>query len=325
MLPAVVQKVRRLVPADVGAVALMEEDGQNFRLACGWRLDMVEGELLPVASCPAVQTFRSRKTKMRPNLINEPHRSRLDKAFRDAGCMSDMLVPITSKGAGVGFIRLGSLRVAGFSMEDISLADKLAYQVGIALENSRLITDLEEMLVNTVTALTAAIDAKSPWTKGHSVRVTEFATAIAGKMGLPAADVERLRLAGLLHDVGKIGTYDVILDKPTMLTDEEFGLVKKHPDRGCEILGPIKQFKDLLPIIRSHHERVDGRGYPDGLKGEEIPLMARILCVADAYDSMTADRPYRPAPGKDYALSEFAICSKSQFDPAVVEAFLDII
>ncbi len=191
--------------------------------------------------------------------------------------------------------------------------------------NAKLLTDLEEMFVSVVKALTSAIDAKSPWTKGHSERVTYYAVRIASKMGVGGSDIERLRLAGFLHDIGKIGTLDDILDKPGRLTDSEFNLVKKHPDMGVEILSPIKQFKDILPIIRHHHEHWDGTGYPAGLRGECIPLLARIMSVADSFDSMMADRPYRPAPGFEYAVSEFLHCRGTQYDPAVVDAFLEVI
>ncbi|MDP2279231.1 MAG: HD-GYP domain-containing protein [Nitrospirota bacterium] len=141
-------------------------------------------------------------------------------------------------------------------------------------------------------------------------------------MGLSERKIEDIRIAALLHDIGKIGTYDIVLDKPGKLTDEELALVKMHPAKGEEILRPIKQLQYILPIIRYHHERMDGSGYPDRLKGDEIPLLAKILCAADSFDSMTADRPYRPSPGKEHAIAELKRCSGTQFDPEVVEAFL---
>jgi len=170
-----------------------------------------------------------------------------------------------------------------------------------------------------------AMDAKSPWTKGHSERVTSYATAIAKAMGLNDNEIETLRIASLLHDIGKIGTYDVILDKPGRLTNEEFSLVKTHSVKGEEILKPIKQLQNILSIVRSHHERLDGNGYPDKLKGMEIPFMARIITVADSFDSMTSDRPYRPSPGKDYAISELKKYRGIQFDIQVVDAFLQVL
>jgi len=185
--------------------------------------------------------------------------------------------------------------------------------------------DLKALYQNLVIAFANVMDAKSSWTKGHSERVTEYAISIANEMGVNGRGVETLRTAGLLHDIGKIGTYDIILDKPEKLNDAEFVLVKRHPVKGEEILKPIKGFEHIFPVIRSHHEKIDGTGYPDGLKGDEIPLLARILCVADSYDSMTSDRPYRPAPGKEYAISELKRCSGTHFDPQIVEAFLRVL
>jgi putative nucleotidyltransferase with HDIG domain len=170
-----------------------------------------------------------------------------------------------------------------------------------------------------------AIDTKSPWTKGHSERVTNYALWIAVEMGLDSDVIENLRIAALLHDIGKIGTYDIILDSPQKLSSEEIGLINLHPVKGEMILKPIKQLQHLLPIIRHHHERVDGQGYPDGLKGDEIPLLSRIICVADSFDSMTSDRPYRSAGTIEFAVSELKSCSNSQFDPTVVDAFIRVL
>lgn len=170
-----------------------------------------------------------------------------------------------------------------------------------------------------------AIDAKSPWTKGHSERVTKYAVAIAEEMSLEKEDIETLRVAGLFHDIGKIGTYDIILDNPNVLSDEESRLINLHPIKGEEILAPIKQLQHLLPVIRHHHERVDGEGYPDGLKADEIPVLARILCVADAFDSMVSDRPYRAGGTPEYAISELKRCMNTQFDADAVEAFLRVL
>jgi putative nucleotidyltransferase with HDIG domain len=144
-------------------------------------------------------------------------------------------------------------------------------------------------------------------------------------LGLRGKDIDLLRIAALLHDVGKIGTYDVILEKPGKLTDEEFALIRMHPVRGEEILKPIKHLSELLPIVRHHHERLDGRGYPDGLKNNEIPFFSRIICIADSFDAMTADRPYRASPSREYAISELHRCKGTQFDPQAVDAFLHVL
>jgi putative nucleotidyltransferase with HDIG domain/PAS domain S-box-containing protein len=185
--------------------------------------------------------------------------------------------------------------------------------------------ELKELYEGLILSFVNTIDAKSTWTKGHSERVAHYSTSIAQEMGISETDIKRLRIAALLHDVGKIGTYDVILNKPERLTDEEYALVRLHPVKGEEILRPIRQLQDILPIIRSHHERLDGNGYPDRLKGEEIPLLARIITAADSFDSMTSHRPYRPSPGKEYAILELKKFSGIQFDPRVVEAFLSVL
>ena len=182
--------------------------------------------------------------------------------------------------------------------------------------------ELHNLFVGALTSLDAAIEAKSPWTKGHSERVMKSAFKIGKEMGLADEELEELRIAALLHDIGKIGTYDEILDKPEKLTDEEYEIVKRHPKKGVDVLLPIRQLAGIIPWIRGHHERYDGRGYPDGLKGEEIPLQARILAVADTFDSMTAERPYRETPDKEKAVEELKRCSGTQFDSKVVEAFL---
>jgi len=325
MLSGAVFQARRILPADAGGVYLLDREAGVLRYTRGWGMEGEKGIEVKPDRCRGFAALNTKKTTMRMDFREEGRACEVCGRFMELDIVSDMFVPIVSKDAGVGVLYLGSKRVAGFSLEDAHNAENLVNQIGVALENTKLVADLEEMLVSTVEALASAIDAKSPWTKGHSERVTSYAVMIARRMGLPEAEVEKLKLAGLLHDIGKIGTLEAILDKPGKLTDEEFALIKRHPARGCDILSSIKQFKDILPAIRHHHESLDGKGYPAGLKGDEIPLSARILCVADSFDSMTADRPYRPSPGLGYAVEEFRRCSGSQFDPEVVEAFLEII
>jgi putative nucleotidyltransferase with HDIG domain len=175
-----------------------------------------------------------------------------------------------------------------------------------------------------IIALSNIIDAKSAWTQGHSIDSTRHAVAIAKDLDLDHHDIENLRIATLLHDIGKIGTCDTILDKPLRLKSEEQVEMRLHPVKGEEMLRPIRGLNKILPVIRSHHERFDGTGYPDGLKGDEIPFLAKILCVADSYDAMISDRPYRPSCGREYAISELKRCSGTQFDPSVVQSFLSV-
>jgi putative nucleotidyltransferase with HDIG domain len=247
-----------------------------------------------------------------------------ERALLDEGFVSHIRVPLIVKGEPIGVLCVGSRRSAAFTPEHLSTLEKLATQIGVAMENTRLITDLKELLIGTVKSLSNAIDAKSPWTAGHSERVTRYALLMGKAMELSVRELKDLELAGLLHDVGKIATSDAVLNKPGTLTRDEYEEVKKHSHRGAELLQPIKQLKNVIPVIRHHHERYDGNGYPDGLSTENIPLWARVLSVADAYDSMTVDRPYRKRFDQETALEELVRCSGSQFDPEVVLTFIGL-
>jgi putative nucleotidyltransferase with HDIG domain len=180
-----------------------------------------------------------------------------------------------------------------------------------------------EITVILVETIIDVINARSIWTKGHALRVANYAVQIAKEMGFSDKEIMNLKLAGLLHDIGEIGTSDHLISKPS-ITDKEYEIIKEHPVHGAKIFENIEQLKDIVPLIRHHHERVDGKGYPDSLNGEETPISARILHVAESFDSMTSDRPHRSSPGIEYALSELKKHSGSQFDSRVVDAFLEI-
>ena len=178
-----------------------------------------------------------------------------------------------------------------------------------------------ELFIGTVKALAAAIDGKDPYTRGHSERVSRFSVAIAQRLNLPDDEVEKIRISALLHDVGKIGIDDNILKKPAALTDEEYEIMKKHPQKGYKIMSQIPAMKEFLPGMYMHHEMVDGRGYPQGLKGDEIPLMGKIVAVADTFDAMTTDRPYQKAMQFEDALLRIESFINTRYDPDVVGAF----
>lgn len=178
----------------------------------------------------------------------------------------------------------------------------------------------QELFISSIRALAAAIDAKDPYTRGHSERVARYSAAIAKELALPAEEARKVRLSALLHDVGKIGVDDRIIRKPTALTDEEFDLMKAHPVKGAAIMETIPQMADIIPGMKYHHEKWEGGGYPEGLKGEQIPLQARIVAVADAFDAMTTTRPYQKAMEVSYVLERLREMSGKRFDGAVVEA-----
>ncbi|MBN1862172.1 MAG: response regulator [Dehalococcoidales bacterium] len=178
--------------------------------------------------------------------------------------------------------------------------------------------------LNTIASLACALEAKDRYTSGHSQRVAQISEEIAREMGLPEATIEKIRFAGQLHDIGKIGVRETVLNKPGRLTDEEFEHMGTHPEIGEHILAPALDDAEILGIVRHHHERYDGNGYPDRLAREEIPLGARVLAVADAFDAMTSERPYRETPGPEIAVAEIERGAGSQFDPKVVAAFMAV-
>lgn len=177
-----------------------------------------------------------------------------------------------------------------------------------------------ELFLGSIRMLAAAIDEKDPYTRGHSGRVAKYSTIIGERLRLNAEDLDRLRISALLHDVGKIGVDDRVLKKPGRLTEEEFDLMKQHPSKGANIMRPVAQLKEMLPGIELHHERMDGGGYPYGLQGDQIPLMARIIAVADTLDAITTNRPYQSAMDLEYALDRIRSLAVAKFDPAVVAA-----
>ncbi|MFQ5427424.1 MAG: HD domain-containing phosphohydrolase [Thermodesulfobacteriota bacterium] len=256
--------------------------------------------------------------------IKEP--ASIEKNFITQDLHSIIIIPITVKYEIKGLLNVCSRRLSAFGSEDLSTLEKFTSHIGVALENTRLISDLEGLFLGTVRTLSKTIDAKSPWTRGHSERVTEIAIRIGRRMKFKKDKLRDLELAGLLHDIGKIATYEAILDKAGKLSDTEYEQIKKHPVKGAEILSPLKQLKDIIPGIEYHHVWYDGRGYPDaGISGKDIHPFARILSVADTIDAMSADRPYRKGRSIDEVVAELRRCSGTQFDPEVVEAFLSTI
>lgn len=184
---------------------------------------------------------------------------------------------------------------------------------------------LEKAYMESIQTVRYTVEAKDTYTRGHSDRVSEYSVLIGEKLGLPEEDIRRLRIGGLFHDVGKIGVPDIILQKNGKLTDDEYSEIKNHPTIGAHILSSASIFQDIIPIVKHHHERYDGRGYPGQLKGEEIPYLARIAAVADAFDAMTSRRVYRDSLPIDAVISEIEKNKGTQFDPQIADAFLDIL
>ena len=199
--------------------------------------------------------------------------------------------------------------------------NKMAGAIEEYIERLKLAAEeTRELFLGSIRMLAAAIDEKDPYTRGHSGRVAKYSLIIGSELGLSVEELDRLRISALLHDVGKIGVDDRVLKKPSSLTPEEFELMKQHPTKGANIMRPVPQLKEMLPGIELHHESVDGRGYPYGLQGSQIPLMARIIAVADTLDAITTNRPYQSAMELDYALKRIRELTGTRFDPLVVDA-----
>lgn len=235
-----------------------------------------------------------------------------------------LVVPIQLKTERLGYFMVVHQGAWEYSDADIGRARQIADQVTVALANARLIDDLERLTWGALTALARAIDAKSSWTSGHSERVTALAQRVGRALDLDESTLETLRRAGLLHDIGKIGIPGRVLDKPEALTDEELRVMQSHTWVGARILEPIDALRDVVPVAMYHHEWYNGSGYPEGLAGERIPLLARVLSVADIYDALTSDRPYRDGLAHEVAMEIIEEAAGSQLDPEIVDIFVKI-
>lgn len=236
-----------------------------------------------------------------------------------------LVSPLIGKKKVVGAIVTGEKTSGeGFFSHDIKFSMATASQAALAIENAYLYQELEGFFFGTVMAFVKAIESRSHWTSGHSERVTKYSLTIAKEMGMDKDFLERLKICGLLHDIGKIATSVEILDKNGKLTEDEITEIEQHPLTGGVILGDLKPFRDVIDGIKYHHERWDGKGVHEKLKGEAIPIMARVIAVTDAFDAMTSDRPYRKKMSFDEVIKEIVVNAGKQFDPNVVNALLKV-
>ena len=294
------------------------------------RVAGLDGQMITAGTLPCMPGMLSQAVNdaCRPEVaqqwmrIHDPSKSRL--AYLAGGQL--IAEAVSHGGAPIGALLAGG-KVAPdpeVTSEELQLLNAAAGFIGVFHENLARFAEQKALFLATVRSLAASIDAKDRYTRGHSDRVSLLGTALARALGMDAETVEQYRVAGLLHDVGKIGTPEAILTKVGRLTDDEFREIKKHPETGYEILKDIPGISFALPGVLHHHEKFDGTGYPARLAGEQIPLIARVLALADTFDAMRSNRAYRLARPHDAVIAEIRRCAGSQFDPELAAVFVEL-
>lgn len=320
-----IEAATRLTESEVGSLLLVDEEKNElfFEVALGEKGEKVKEIRLKMGEGIAGWVAKTGEAVIIDDVQNDP------RFFKDADKKSSfvtrnmMCVPVKSEGRVIGVLQsINKLKGGKFTKDDLEGFISLADQVAIAIEKSRLYQELRDTFFCAAEALADAIEKRDPYTGGHTKRVLQYSVAIGKYLDLKESELERLRLAAVLHDIGKIGIEDSILRKRDKLNPDEYEKVKQHPVWGAEIMGHIKQLKDVIPGMRYHHERIDGNGYPDHLRNNEIPIIARIISVADTFDAITTERPYQESLSIDVAFKELKGSAGTQFDSRVVEAFL---
>ncbi len=242
------------------------------------------------------------------------------------GFPAELFIPLGTRGELVGFMVVSAKRsTQSYTQDDELILSTLANQTAVVIENARLYEDLESAFIQTVGALANAIDMRDSYLSSHSEQIAKWAADVARLMGCNPQEVQAIYWGGLLHDIGKIGIANSILNKPTKLDAAEWEIIRKHTILGAQIISPIKKLSNVAPIIEYSHERYNGSGYPLGLKGEEIPLGARVIGVVDSYSAMRDERSYKKPISHEDAIAELVRNSGILFDPQVVEMFLTVI
>lgn len=275
------------------------------------------------ASFRRIQTELRQEVERAGSPEDARHRGHMTTA---AGPVAYVVMPVLARSEVVGLIGVFADEKGGpIETGEIRILESLAKELSTTVTTMELRHELRHLLFNVVRSLVNAIEAKDRYTRGHSERVFVSSVQIGERLGLSPDEIQSLSWASLLHDIGKISIDERILNKPGRLTDEEYEKIRNHPVAGCMMLEPIEQLQSILPGVRHHHERWDGTGYPDGLRGQDIPLLSRIIAVADTYDAIVSARPYRPADSEAYAVGVVRAAAGSQFDPKVVSAFLNLV
>ncbi len=320
------EEVQRFMNTTSCVLFLADENTGDLRIeaASGARLDSLKDFFVLKGESITGNVLASKE----PLLVNDLKKNSYYDSINQELYLGNAFVsvPLLIKGMPIGALNVTAKKTgAPFTTRDEELLINVARMGAAAFHNFRLHEQIQEDYLKTITTLALILDARDPYTKRHSENVTRYSVAIAKGMGFSFAQVEVIRRAALLHDIGKIGIRDDILLKPGKLTAEEFEQIKIHPVKSQEIVASLLFLKEVSVMVRHHHERYDGKGYPDGKSGEDIELGSRIMAVSDSFDAMTTDRPYRKRLSIDAAKAELIRCRSTQFDPKVVDSFIAIL
>ncbi len=322
-----IDAVMEILDSEAASLLLYDEENKEliFDIALGEKGEKIKTIRLKLGQGIAGWVAEHREPVIINDVQNDPRFFR--QADKKSGFITRNMIcaPLLFKDRLLGVIQVINKRSGNFTHLDLETLEIIANHISVALENAKLYQELRHIFEAVVFTLAETIEKRDLYTGGHVRRVTEYSVKIGEELKLPAQELYELKIAAILHDIGKIAIPDMILNKPGRLTDEEYEIIKSHPSAGEEILRHISQLKKIAAGVKYHHERYDGKGYPEGLKGEQIPLIARIIAVADTFDAMTSDRPYRKALPLHIAIEELKKNAGTQFDPQVVEAFLRVL
>ena len=322
----IVINATRLLRTEIGSLMLVDKETNMLEIvaARGLPEELVKNIHIPIGKGIAGKVAEEGESILCENIetdtrfLKESNEKYTSKSF--------VSVPLKIQNRVIGVLNINNKESKQkFDEKDLRLLTILAEQSARTIENAELYKHMQDTYLGTIQTLARAIDAKDPYTKGHSDRVTRYAVKIAREMNLSESAIRNIEYSALIHDIGKIGIQESILTKKGGLSGTEYEIVKMHPLIGESIITPVKFLNGIAPLILYHHERFDGKGYLEGLRGEAIPQGARIISVADAFDAMTSDRPYRKALSRKKAREELEKESGKKFDPQVVEAFLRLL
>jgi len=325
LVKQITQMTQRTLNATASSVLLFDDNDSelHFEVAEGGSEKMLKKIKLNAKSGVAGWVAQHKKSIIINDVMSDQRFNQSIDEITGFTTKSIICVPLIVQRKVIGVIEvLNKLDGIGFNKQDLETLTSVASTAAMAIENAQLNQDILNAYKSTIKALAAAIDAKDPYTRGHSQRVMEYALMGGISLSLPRDELEILEYAGILHDIGKIGIDDRILSKPGSLTEQEWEIMRRHPMIGSVIMQGIPFLEKARILVLHHHERYDGSGYPDGIRGEAIPIGARLLAIADAFDTMTTDRAYRSALSVDHAITELTKYSSTQFCPVAVEAFI---